>query len=229
MKNGIDATSVEGAANLPYDIPNLDVELHTPKVGRARCSGGARSAPRTRRFRRRRSSTNWPTRPEGSARVAARAAGASIRVISACSSLAAEKAGWSTPLPAGRARGVAVHESFASFVAQVAEVSRRPGRPAARRTRRLRRRLRHRDQSRRGPRADGRRHRLRPRGRAAERDHARRGTRRADQLPRLPAAAHRRDAARSRCTSCRRRSRRPAWANRDCRRSRRRWRTRCSS
>ena len=37
--------------------------------------------------------------------------------------LAAEKAGWGTPLPAGRARGVAVHESFSSFVAQVAEVS----------------------------------------------------------------------------------------------------------
>jgi isoquinoline 1-oxidoreductase beta subunit len=37
--------------------------------------------------------------------------------------LAAEKAGWGTPLPAGRARGVAVHESFSSYVAQVAEVS----------------------------------------------------------------------------------------------------------
>lgn len=38
--------------------------------------------------------------------------------------LAAEKAGWGTPLPEGRARGIAVHESFSSFVAQVAEVSR---------------------------------------------------------------------------------------------------------
>jgi isoquinoline 1-oxidoreductase beta subunit len=37
--------------------------------------------------------------------------------------LAAEKAGWGTPLPAGRARGIAVHESFGSWVAQVAEVS----------------------------------------------------------------------------------------------------------
>src|SRR6266571_1109459 len=33
VKDGIDATSVEGAANLPYAIPNLDVELHSPKVG----------------------------------------------------------------------------------------------------------------------------------------------------------------------------------------------------
>ncbi|HKF44052.1 MAG TPA: molybdopterin cofactor-binding domain-containing protein, partial [Thermoanaerobaculia bacterium] len=37
--------------------------------------------------------------------------------------LAAEKAGWGTPLAAGRSRGLAVHESFESFVAQVAEVS----------------------------------------------------------------------------------------------------------
>jgi isoquinoline 1-oxidoreductase beta subunit len=37
--------------------------------------------------------------------------------------LAAERAGWGKPLPPGRGRGLAVHESFGSFVAQVAEVS----------------------------------------------------------------------------------------------------------
>ncbi len=42
--------------------------------------------------------------------------------------LAATKAGWGAPLPAGRARGVAVHESFGSYVAQVAEVSVQDGR-----------------------------------------------------------------------------------------------------
>jgi isoquinoline 1-oxidoreductase beta subunit len=36
---------------------------------------------------------------------------------------AADKAGWGKPLPKGRARGIAVHESFGSFIAQVAEVS----------------------------------------------------------------------------------------------------------
>jgi len=40
--------------------------------------------------------------------------------------LAAEKAAWGTPLPAGRFRGVAVHESFNSFVAQVAEITVKP-------------------------------------------------------------------------------------------------------
>jgi isoquinoline 1-oxidoreductase beta subunit len=42
--------------------------------------------------------------------------------------LAAEKAGWGNPPPAGRARGIAVHESFGSFVSQVAEVSADGGR-----------------------------------------------------------------------------------------------------
>ncbi len=37
--------------------------------------------------------------------------------------LAAEKARWGSPLPAGRARGIAVHASFESYNAQVAEVS----------------------------------------------------------------------------------------------------------
>ena len=37
--------------------------------------------------------------------------------------LVAQKAAWGTALPAGRARGVALHESFGSIVAQVVEVS----------------------------------------------------------------------------------------------------------
>jgi isoquinoline 1-oxidoreductase beta subunit len=37
--------------------------------------------------------------------------------------LAAARAGWGTPLPAGRGRGIAVYRSFGSVVAQVVEVS----------------------------------------------------------------------------------------------------------
>ncbi len=37
--------------------------------------------------------------------------------------LAAEKAGWGKPLPAGHFQGIAVHESFRSFCSQVAEIS----------------------------------------------------------------------------------------------------------
>ncbi len=36
--------------------------------------------------------------------------------------LAAEKSGWSTPLPKGRGRGIAIHRSFLSYVAMVVEV-----------------------------------------------------------------------------------------------------------
>ena len=37
--------------------------------------------------------------------------------------LAAEKSGWGSPLPPGRARGIAVHYTFGSYAAEVAEVS----------------------------------------------------------------------------------------------------------
>jgi isoquinoline 1-oxidoreductase beta subunit len=43
--------------------------------------------------------------------------------------LAAAKAGWGTALPPGRARGLALHESFGSIVAQVVEVSLQGGAP----------------------------------------------------------------------------------------------------
>ena len=43
--------------------------------------------------------------------------------------LAARKAGWGSPAPAGWTRGVAVHESFGSVVAQIAEVRLENGEP----------------------------------------------------------------------------------------------------
>lgn len=43
--------------------------------------------------------------------------------------LAAEKAKWGNPLPAGHAQGVALHESFGSIVAEVVEVSMQDGKP----------------------------------------------------------------------------------------------------
>jgi isoquinoline 1-oxidoreductase subunit beta len=43
--------------------------------------------------------------------------------------LAVENSGWGTPLPTGRARGVAVHHSFESVVAHVVEASIEDGKP----------------------------------------------------------------------------------------------------
>ncbi len=40
--------------------------------------------------------------------------------------LVAEKAGWGSPLPAGRARGIAAHFTFGSYAAHVVEVARAP-------------------------------------------------------------------------------------------------------
>ena len=54
-----------------------------------------------------------------------RASSASWRVLDAV----AEASGWGSPAPQGRARGIAVAESFGSYVAEVAEVSVEDGRP----------------------------------------------------------------------------------------------------
>lgn len=47
--------------------------------------------------------------------------------------LAAERAGWGTPVPAGTARGLALHESFGSIVAQVVELRLVENKPAVQR------------------------------------------------------------------------------------------------
>jgi isoquinoline 1-oxidoreductase beta subunit len=125
VKNGVDGTSVEGAANLPYDIPNLTVELHTTQVGIPvlfwRSVGSTHTAYSTETFL------------DELAHAAGRDPLEVRRALLAkhprhlgTLNLAAEKAGWGEPVPAGRARGIAVHESFDTVVAQVAEVSRRP-------------------------------------------------------------------------------------------------------
>ena len=127
VKDGIDHTSVEGASNLPYAIPNLSVDLHSPRLGIPvlwwRSVGSTHTAFATETF----------------LDELAQAAGADplqmrrsllaghprhLGVLD----LAAARAGWDKPLAPGKAgekrgRGIAVHESFNSFVAQVAEVT----------------------------------------------------------------------------------------------------------
>ena len=122
VKNGIDATSVEGASTLPYDIPNMLVDLHTTKIGVPvlwwRSVGSTHTAFSTETF-------------IDELAVAAKRDPVEFRRALLAKhprhlgvlELAAQKAGWGKPLPTGRGRGIAVHESFNSFVAQVAEVS----------------------------------------------------------------------------------------------------------
>ena len=124
VKNGIDATSVEGVADSAYlkSVANHRVDLHSPRLGVPvlwwRSVGHSHTA----------------FVMESLIDELAKAAGKDPleyrrallkehpRHLAALN-LAAEKAKWGTPVAQGRARGIAVHESFGSYVAQVAEVS----------------------------------------------------------------------------------------------------------
>ncbi|MDP3639071.1 MAG: molybdopterin-dependent oxidoreductase [Azonexus sp.] len=127
IKDGVDHVSVEGASNLPYAIPNLTVDLHTPTdipvpVLWWRSVGSSHTAYSTEVF------LDQVAAAMGKDPVALRLEllGEHPRHAGVLK-LAAEKANWGTPLKAAagerRGRGVAVHESFNSFVAQVAEVT----------------------------------------------------------------------------------------------------------
>ncbi len=128
IQDGIDGTSVEGASTTPYAIPNLQVELHTTDLPVPplwwRSVGHTHTAFAVESF------VDELAVAAGADPVEFRRGllGKAPRHL-AVLNLAAEKAGWGAPLPAGRARGVAVHESFNSVVAEVAEVSLVDGKP----------------------------------------------------------------------------------------------------
>ncbi|HMA00377.1 MAG TPA: xanthine dehydrogenase family protein molybdopterin-binding subunit [Steroidobacteraceae bacterium] len=123
VKNGIDATSVEGAANIAYEIPNIDVELSTTKSAVPvlwwRVVGSSHTTFAVEAF------------IDEVAYAAGKDPFAFRRDLlekeprmKAVLELAADKAGWSSgPLPKGKGRGIAVCEAFKSFVAQAAEVT----------------------------------------------------------------------------------------------------------
>ncbi len=124
VKDGVDQTSVEGAADSPYvkGTPNHLVDLHSPRtvipvlwwrsVGHTHTAfvmetfvdALAHEAKQDPLDYRRKLLKDHPRH---------------LGVLN----LAAEKAGWGQTPPEGRFRGLAVHESFESYVAEVAEVS----------------------------------------------------------------------------------------------------------
>ena len=122
VKNGIDDTSVEGVADTPYDLANLDVTLHTTKS--AVPSLWWRSVGHTHTAFVMETMIDELAAAAGQDPVAFRKSllAKHPRHV-AVLEMAAAKAGWGKPLPKGRARGIAVHESFGSVCAQVAEVS----------------------------------------------------------------------------------------------------------
>jgi len=124
VKDGVDSTSVEGASNLPYAIPNVSVELHTTDVAIPvqwwRSVGSTHTAFAVECF------IDELALAAGRDPVEYR-----LELLgehprhSAVLQLAAERSGWGKPLSEGTARGIALHESFNTRVAQVAEVSRK--------------------------------------------------------------------------------------------------------
>ncbi|MET1026326.1 MAG: xanthine dehydrogenase family protein molybdopterin-binding subunit [Dongiaceae bacterium] len=125
VKDGVDATAVEGAADLPYAkaIPAVQVDWHHVK------------SPITTLWWRSVGHTHTAQAVEVMMDELAHEAGkdpVAFRLAmlkdhprhAAVLKLAAEKAGWGKgKLPAGSGRGIAVHESFNTYVALVAEVT----------------------------------------------------------------------------------------------------------
>jgi isoquinoline 1-oxidoreductase beta subunit len=120
--NGVDAFAVEGVADHPYDIEHQRIGYGRkepgPQVWFWRSVGHSQNsffsesfidelaaAAKADPYEFRRAMLGKSPRHKG--------------VLE----LAAQKAGWGSPLPAGRARGIAVVSSFGSYVAEVAEVS----------------------------------------------------------------------------------------------------------
>lgn len=128
-KSGLDSSTLDGASDMPYSIPNVRVDVHQQKrpvpvlwlrsVGNSvtafaiesfidECANAADTDPLDYRL------ALLKNKPRHTA----------------CLKLAAEKAGWGMNPPAGRARGIAVHQmSGATTVAEIAEVSLVNGKP----------------------------------------------------------------------------------------------------
>jgi isoquinoline 1-oxidoreductase subunit beta len=122
IKDGVDSTSVEGASDILYGIPNLQVDLHSPKnevpVQWWRSVGHSHTGFSVEAFLDEVAHAGGKD-PYQLRRTLLADQPRELAVLD----LAAQKANWGGALPAGHARGIATHFSFDSYVAQVAEVS----------------------------------------------------------------------------------------------------------
>jgi len=122
VKNGVDATSVEGVHDTEYELENFRAEVHNTSVGVPilwwRSVGHTHTGyvmeTMIDRIARETRKDSVSLRRE-----LLRQKPRHLAVLS----LAAEKASWGSALPAGRFRGMALHESFGTVVAQVAEIT----------------------------------------------------------------------------------------------------------
>lgn len=122
MKNGIDPTMVEGAEDLPYAIPNFSVDVFALDTGVPvlwwRSVGHSATAFSSETFIDELLALAGKDPVQGRLELL----GEHPRHRAVLEEVA-RMARWGEPAPEGRARGVAVHKSFNSYVAQIAEVS----------------------------------------------------------------------------------------------------------
>ena len=122
IKDGIDSASVEGAADLLYGIPNLQVDLHSPKIGVPvqwwRSVGHSHTGFSVEAFLDEVAHAGGKDPYQLRQDLLAK----QPRMV-AVLNLVAQKAGWGKPLAHGVGRGIATHFSFDSYVAQVIDAS----------------------------------------------------------------------------------------------------------
>jgi isoquinoline 1-oxidoreductase beta subunit len=122
VKDGVDSTSVEGAADLLYGIPNLQVDLHSPKIGVPvqwwRSVGHSHTGYSVEAFLDEVAHAGGKDPYELRRKLLAKQP-----KMLAVLELVAQKAKWGSKLPPGVGRGIATHFSFDSYVAQVVEAS----------------------------------------------------------------------------------------------------------
>jgi len=122
VKDGVDHSMVEGIVDTPYALNNLAVEVHNAKSPVPVL--WFRSVGHTHTAYVMESMIDDLARAGGKDPVALR-----LELLSqqprdaAVVKMAAEKAGWNSPMEKGRGRGLAYHPSFDSRVAMVAEVT----------------------------------------------------------------------------------------------------------
>lgn len=127
IRDGIDPVLVEGAANLPYAIPNMRVEYRradTPvPVGLWNGGGYTQNTYVTECFLDEVARAAG-VEPLGLRRILLAASPRHLRLLD----LVAAQSGWGGPAVAGHAQGIATLEAFGSLIAAVAEVSSTGGR-----------------------------------------------------------------------------------------------------
>jgi isoquinoline 1-oxidoreductase subunit beta len=122
FQKGVDIDAIDSGADIPYDIPNLQVEYQRDEPPAVPTGFWRGVGPNNNVFAIE-SFMDELARKAGKDPVEFRRAHLQKTPrLKAAVELAASKAGWGTPLPPRTGRGIAAQTSFGSFIATVAEV-----------------------------------------------------------------------------------------------------------